>query len=69
MSRTETLSKGDTVRLVSLPTGCTSRHYKLTLDKDYLLKDFAGSCVITTTDDPHEDGMYWRGRVEKNPTP
>lgn len=56
--------RGDTVELTEKPTGYTSRHYNLTVGKHYEVLDLAGSCVITTTDTPGENGMYHRGRVK-----
>lgn len=61
----DTLCRGDTVRLLTKPDGHDSRHLPLTIGKTYTIIDFDGSNVITTTDDPHREGSYWRGRVEK----
>lgn len=64
-----TIKAGDTVELQERPTGCTSSHYDLTVGNHYLCKGFAGSCIITTSNKPGEDAWYWRGRVQKVPTP
>lgn len=60
-----TLCRGDTVKLISKPTGYVARHLPLTLGKTYTVLDFDCSNIVTTTDDPEIEGHYWRGRVEK----
>ena len=59
----ENLKRGDSVVLLSLPDGCTSRHLPLTVGKTYVFKYFDGSNICTTTDESGLDGHYWRGRV------
>jgi hypothetical protein len=59
------LQPGDKVKLLSLPTGCTSKEYALTVGALYEVLYLDGSNVVTTTDIPGETGGYWRGRVEK----
>lgn len=55
--------RGDTVELLTKPTGCTSQYYNLTVGRRYEVLDTGGCCVITTTDTPGETGMYNRDRV------
>lgn len=64
-----TITPGDTVRLLSKPDGYLSQYTPATVGKEYLLKGFMGSCVVTTTDLPGDEGIYWRGRVEKVTAP
>lgn len=62
---TETLKRGDSVRLVSKPDGRASKDYPLTVGQVYEVKGFMGSNVETTCDEPGRTVSYWRGRVEK----
>jgi hypothetical protein len=64
MNRTP--QKGDTVRLLTKPSGYTTSSYPLTVGKEYLVVDLMGSCVVTTCDDPDWFPLpsYWRGWVE-----
>jgi hypothetical protein len=58
------LKPGDTVRLLSLPTGCTSKHSPLTVGNVYVFKHYDGSNVCTTSDEPDVDAHYNKDRVE-----
>lgn len=59
------LVKGDTVRLISMPSGAISQDYPLTVGREYVIRGFVGSNVVTTCDEPGRTVDYWRGRVEK----
>lgn len=59
------LSPGDSVRLITKPTGQATQHLPLTIGNIYKILYFDGSNVVTTTDEPEQSGSYWRGRVEK----
>lgn len=61
----EPVRQGCTVRLISLPDGCESRQYPLTVGNNYHVLGFEGSNVITDTDEPGRTAAYWRGRVER----
>lgn len=66
------LRNGDRVRLLSLPTGCSSQHLPLTVGNIYIFRFSDGSNVCTSTGRPGLDGQYNRDRVEKvesNPKP
>ena len=62
---TDKLQRGDIVELLEKPTGCTSQHYDLTVGDFYRFNEYAGSCVITTSNEPGETAMYHHGRVQK----
>lgn len=62
---TEKLNRGDIVQLLEKPTGCTSQHCDLTVGDFYRFNEYAGSCVITTSNKPGETAMYYLGRVQK----
>lgn len=59
------LQRGDIVELLEKPDGQTSQHYDLTVGDFYRFNEYAGSCVITTSNRPGETAMYYRGRVQK----
>lgn len=56
--------RGDTVELITKPTGYTSRHYNLSVGAHYQVLDRVGSCVVTTSDQPDETAMYHHERVK-----
>ncbi len=58
------LKKGQKVRLLTKPDGCSSKFYSLTVGNIYELLYYDGSNVVTTIDIAGEDAHYWRGRVE-----
>lgn len=65
MTTANPIRQGCSVRLLSLPTGCTAKHYPLTLGHTYRVLGFDGSNVVTTTDEPGCTASYWRGRIER----
>lgn len=59
------LHVGDMVTLLEKPCGYVTRYCKLTVGNRYVVKDFEGSNVITTTDEPDGKASYNRQRVER----
>lgn len=59
------LRENDRVRLLTMPTGCTSKDLPLTVGRIYIVRYLDGSNVCTSTDRPGLDGHYNRDRVEK----
>ncbi|OGZ06287.1 MAG: hypothetical protein A2845_00580 [Candidatus Lloydbacteria bacterium RIFCSPHIGHO2_01_FULL_49_22] len=64
----QTLRSNDRVKLLSKPTGQTSRTLPLTVGNIYIVRHCDGSNVCTSTDIPGLDGHYSRDRVEKVPS-
>lgn len=62
---TDKLQRGDIVTLREKPTGYTSQHYDLTVGDFYRFNEYAGSCIITTSNKPGETAMYNAERVQK----
>ena len=59
------LAINDTVELLIKPNGFMSRHYPLTIGRHYIIKNFDGSNVCTTCDEPNLIVSYWIGSVKK----
>lgn len=64
-SNTKPVRQGCRVKLVSLPTGCMSKHYPLTVGNTYHVLGFEVGNVVTTTDEPGRSASYSRTRVER----